>query len=1400
MPTDGGSSSAATGAAAQLSEVIGRQCIGTMENFVPDENADFDIYLKRLEHFFRLNRVTDDAMKVSALITLGGQYCVKKLIAAIHPDTVESKTFKELADALKTKFTPRKNVVAERYKFFERRQEEDETINEFVTELQAMAQRCNFREYRVEALRDRIVCGVRSKRIQTCLLDKDRPFQETLDIALSMELAEENVKMIKPHVVGKMQGRKGTRKRSSSQSSHRSQKRTDKKKKHDRSSIRCFKCGKWSNHVAANCPEKPKSDRKEKDRKHKYSKRKQVKAVVESSSEASDSGSDRLGYRMHAMKLAVLRGSPLDRLDDEHKVGECNSSNDEKVIEEDFVDIQSVRVGETVSTIKTVTMSDREDPVFIDVCVGKIILRMEIDSGACVSVIHVKDFQKYLPGHILRKCEMNLRVVTGEFVQVLGAIRVPIEVQSQGKWKFVGNVDLVVVDSPKSFRPLCGRDWISVIFPDWKEYFGSKRVHSVKGKIINPSRECERVVKKYADVFDVNDTSPIKKFQANIVLKPDARPVFHKAYTLPFGVRKEVEEELDRLVNQGFLIPVSFSRWASPIVVVRKRNGTIRMCVDCKSTINRYVELAHYPLPRIDECFQPLAGCVYFCVLDLAGAYQQLSVHPDSQELLTINTHKGLFQFTRLIFGLNSSPAIFQSIMDRILEGIPHVICYIDDILIGGSTQRESEETLILVLERLRKFNVKANFKKCVFFKKEIQYLGHRLTKEGVRPVLDKLESIKKAPVPTNVKELKSYLGLLNYYGRFLPNLSPKLTPFYHLLKNDVPFEWTEEHQRVFEESKTWLRENSVLTHYQDHLPLIISVDASGNGVGGVLSHIIDGEERPILFVSSTLSSAEKNYSNVEREALALVFAVKRFHKYIYGKRVTVFTDHSSLRELFGDKKRNTNAIACARIARWAVQLSMYDLEIVHKKGTDNANADFLSRFPCKDSTGISELAINFLDVKGDLPVREKEIQEETQKDSILQQVAEWIENGFKINAKIDQGAIKPFKAIKTHLRVVDSIIFRGDRIVVPRTLRQQFIKLFHAGHEGIVRAKSLARGICWWPGINRDIENFVKSCQVCQEAAPKPRNLRLTPWTRTNAPWQRIHVDFFHFNGKFYLLVVDEFSKFLDVQMMTTTNAIATISVLRRLFIIFGLPVKVVSDNGPPFSSKLFGEFLTNNGIQHVTTPPYHPASNGLGERAVQTAKSSLKKFMRDEKLIKLTPELRVCHFLFRYNHTPSTQTDQSPMKMMLNYDPRTALTIRETNLVEENRVKNELKPGDEIYYYYNQEWLQGRVLERLSKVVFIIGVGNARIKVHRDQIKPRIGREMERGDLELSSKTDKKSRESAPVEKQTDNSENSDDDVFLSPPSTPRSQSPEVPALPPLISRRSSRLVSKKKINYKL
>ena len=351
-------------------------------------------------------------------------------------------------------------------------------------------------------------------------------------------------------------------------------------------------------------------------------------------------------------------------------------------------------------------------------------------------------------------------------------------------------------------------------------------------------------------------------------LKQDAKPHYHRPRPVPYSLRSKVEDELQRLQDSGVIEPVHFSEWAAPIVPVLKRDKTVRICGDYRLTVNQETTPDSYPLPRVEDLFATLSGGESFTKLDLSNAYLQLHLDEDSKKLTTINTHKGLFRYNRLPFGVSSAPAVFQRTMENLFKNISGVCVYLDDVLVTGKTTDDHLKNLGEVLAKMQSVGIRLNKKKCHFLLPEVEYLGHKISSEGLHPSEEKVHALKNAPKPTNVSQLKSFLGLVNYYSKFLPNLATTLAPLYKLLQKKSSWKWGSKQDEAFHTVKEQLSSSSVLTHYSPDLKLVLSCDASPYGVGAVLSHQFDDDsDRPIAFASRSLSPAEKNTPRSTRKA-----------------------------------------------------------------------------------------------------------------------------------------------------------------------------------------------------------------------------------------------------------------------------------------------------------------------------------------------------------------------------------------------------------------------------------------------------------------------------------------------------------------------------------------------------
>ena len=539
-----------------------------------------------------------------------------------------------------------------------------------------------------------------------------------------------------------------------------------------------------------------------------------------------------------------------------------------------------------------------------------------------------------------------------------------------------------------------------------------------------------------------------------------------------------------------------------------------------------------------------------------------------------------------------------------------------------------------------------------------VEYLGHRIDATGLHPTSDKLAAIHNAPSPSNVQELRSYLGLLNYYGRLVPHLATIVQPLNQLLQKDAPWNWSSSCERAFQQTKSILASTQVLVHYNSKYPLRLAVDASAYGVGAVISHIMpNGEERPTAFASRTLSKSERNYAQLEKEALALVFGVKKFHKFLYGRKFTLVTDHKPLTTILHPQK-TTPPLAAARLQRWALLLSAYQYTIEFRSTGQHANADGLSRLPIKGVPGeesdVEATALFNLGQVDNLPLTSAQLRTATRNDPILGKVLQHTKEGWKTIHSQDH-ALQPYSRRSTELSVEGDCVLWGTRVIIPEKYRRQVLDELHLGHSGMSRMKALARSYVWWPEMDEDIKNMVKACLPCQSVKSSPPAAPLHPWLWPSKPWSRVHIDFAGpFKGKMYFLLVDAHSKWPEIHEMSSTTTQKTIDILRSLFSSYGLPEQLASDNGPQFTSSEFESFMKMNGIKHIRTSPYHPASNGAVEHLVQTFKQAMKSASNA-----FTSQQQLCTFLISYRNTPHTTTGETPSMLFLKRSLRTRLDL---------------------------------------------------------------------------------------------------------------------------------------------
>lgn len=969
---------------------------------------------------------------------------------------------------------------------------------------------------------------------------------------------------------------------------------------------------------------------------------------------------------------------------------------------------------------KVVDVRKTEDIFWVTCVVAGVPIKFELDTGSSVSLVSEDVYNQKLHFCRLSSSNVVMRTVTGEKFSPLGTVQVEVKVNGTSK--------LLKLYVLKGKSPcLFGRDWLKE-FDVLPTLLTSKKTNSVD--VYDCSMKINNILENYKDVFSP-ELGKMKGVKATLHLKDQAKPKFVKPRPVTYALKQKVEDELEQLLKNGIIEPVKYSEWAAPIVPIQKKNGKMRICGDYKIGLNPNLENDVYTIPRIEDIFAELEGGRLFSKIDLANAYLQLELDDFSKALTTINTHKGLFRYNRMVFGLKPAPSIFQRTIDQVLQGIPGVKCYLDDILITGVTDDAHEENLRLVLQRLRDFGLRANKDKSFFFQNSLEYCGHIIDANGLHKCPDKVEALLKAPRPTTVHEVRSYLGFLNYYQRFIPGLSTVIHPLNKLLEKNKKFKWTADCEEAFKRSKELAASDSVLTHYNSKLPIILATDASPVGISAVISHRFNNnEERPISFASRSLTNIEQKYSQIDKEALAIVWGVRKFEHYLIGRHFILQTDNKPLTFIFHPEK-SISATTSSRLQRYALYLAGLDYKVEFRPTKQHSNADGLSRMPlplhhCDTQDGQvfqSDTVNEYFDC---LPVTAKQISE--MNDQFLEKI-----KGYVLNNKWEKDDTHPdFKKMycrRNELTLHSDCLMWGNRVVIPSELRSKILKELHMGHPGVVKMKGLARSYLWWPSLDDDIEALSRNCEGCRHTQADPPSQVLHSWESPAVPWHRVHIDFAGpFQGFMFLVVVDAYSKWAEVIKMKNATSATTITHLRSTFARTGLPVELVSDGATVFTSAEFKRFLESNGIHHIVTPPYHPQSNGQAERCVRTFKDAMRAAEFDQGDL----QVKLDKFLLRYRTTPHSKLHCSPAEIFMGRRLRTRLDLlkpneRSRNNAMEARTK-QFRPGDEVWVKdfraRHPTWKKGVIQSRVGTSIYDILVEGLKWRRHCDHLSPRGGR----------------------------------------------------------------------------
>lgn len=761
-------------------------------------------------------------------------------------------------------------------------------------------------------------------------------------------------------------------------------------------------------------------------------------------------------------------------------------------------------------------------------------------------------------------------------------------------------------------------------------------------------RELYEAAKHYADVFD--GLGSLKGIVYHMKLKPGSQGVVRPARRIPLALKDKAKRELDRMEAERVVQKVTEpTEWSSYMVVVTK-NDKVRICLD-PTELNKALLREHYPMPTLEDIAPSLAGAQYFSTLDAASGFWQIKLDEESSKVCTMSTPFGRYRFLRMPFGIASAPEIFQRAMHKVMEGLEGTSVVMDDILVWGRSKEEHDRNLVNVLNRCREYNLKLNRAKCHFLQKSVKYLGHVLTPEGLGLDQKRVTDILQVPPPVNKKELQTFLGMVTFVSRFIPHMSETTAPLRELLKKDAAWVWEDGHQASFEALREALAKAPVLAYYQKNKPITLSVDASQNGIGAVIMQ----NGHPLAYSSRSLSKTQQRYAQIEKEMLAIVHGCEKFQDYLFGQpEVTVESDHKPLEMIF----KKPLCQCPLRLQRMRLNLQKYRLTVKYTPGKELFIADALSRFP--SPTILSEYSEHFhVNSIAYLPVSDKrlnQVLQETDKDPTMRRLREYASTSWPESKDDVTPELRSYWNFRDELHTENGMVLRSNRLVIPPKMRGDILSCLHAAHVGGEKMKARARLCLFWPSMNSDIEETARRCQLCERHKPKNARMPLHSHDMPSLPWEVIGADLCYHNGNEYLVVVDFYSFFFEIVAVQSSSASKVISAFTNIFATHGFPSRLVTDNGPPFSSQQFQDFISKIGSNHVRSSPYHPRSNGMAERAVQEAKKLLKKYRFGS--------VDFCAALLEWRNSPRDDCLKSPSQRLMGRLTRTLLPVPATHL----------------------------------------------------------------------------------------------------------------------------------------
>ena len=1208
---------------------------------IPEMNWDsdnvaesFKIFKQRLELYFTTKNVAEDKQVPHILLQIGEKGL--RMYNAMTLTADEQKDPKVVFQKLQEQVEPPEHFRVSRLKLMQMRQEKSETLDDFVTRAQLQAQKCEFSINELEErLIELIIASTPIGDFQKKLLGEQKGVRlsEVVKMGRTFEATDSHVQQLQNMA-------------NPTQASVSAIKSTPK------GSHPCGNCG--QRHKPKECPAYGTDC-------HTCGKPHHWKDFCRSGKQQprhSFGGQRGRGQRRGTSGSRGGRGGGQQRKIKSMQADEEN---------EDF-DYQTF----STVTVSTVTSAPKRDEAFVKLKLklynrpGIHNIITKVDTGAQGNTLPLRLFREMFPDLLTKNGTPK-----NEIVQKKGSTKLTAyngtDIPCHGKIAF-----------PCRYMDEFQETEFYIVDVDGPAIIGLPSCESLRVVTLHCSITATPPVTKITCVQDLMSTNPeqfdrIGKIPGPVKLVVDQSepPHIDAPRKTPIALKDAIKEELDSMVSEGVIRKVTEpTDWVSSLAYSKKKSGKLRICLDPRR-LNQALKRPHHKIPTIEELTHQFCGSRFFSKLDAKSGYWSVQLDEDSQLLTTFQTPYGRYCFTRLPFGLKVSQDIFQLKMDQILENVKGATGISDDVVVYGKTEEEHDESLRNLMKAAKENGLVFNSEKCTIKTNSITFFGAKYTPEGVHPDTDKVNDLKAMPAPQNKKELQEFLGFITYMSPFIQNLAEKAAPLRELLKKDSIFIWEEHHQTCFQKLKDTVSEDATLVYFNTGITPVLETDASIKGLGVTLLQ----SDKPVAFASKTLTDAETRYACIERELLAIVYGVERFHTYLYGQKFTVRTDHKPLVMILQKPLVN----APPRLQRMLLRLQQYDFQIEYKPGKDMTLADTLSRLPSPGNKETIDLDMTIGQVRFSAS-KVKQLQEESKKDPQLSQLIPIIAQGWPESIKSLPEAIRSFWSFRDEISMEDGIILKGERVIIPQSLKQDTLNQLHAAHQGVEKTRLRARDSVYWHGISNDIESMISRCPICQEHQKSQTQETLHPHEIPTTKWEVLGADFFEFQGAHYLLIANYFTKFFVCRKMTSEcSSKQTIAVFKQVFSEQDIPKTLYTDNGAQFTSKLFKDFAKEWSFNLETSSPTYPKSNGFIERQVQTVKHALTKAKQDGR----DPELA----LLCIRATPLSPKIPSPLELLTGRKPRANLPTKSPQSHSDDMVRDLLQDRQSTQKAYHDK-----------------------------------------------------------------------------------------------------------------